>query len=155
MGYIIKSLPLLITFNKTWKLTQHQIQDFSPNFLVKKFYLNGPFVQLFEPIAPKSAETARLWKSWYFTSCKMSRTSKDDLFLPYCNSLKANLNISNFVNLFVIFLPLCMVINFLSSKLLQRFFFSSTSRTIVTISFIRISTTHISPTVFRIKKTMF
>lgn len=49
-------MPLLITFNKTWKLTRHQIQDFSPNFPVKKFYLNGPFVQLFEPIAPKSAE---------------------------------------------------------------------------------------------------
>lgn len=114
-------MPLLITFNKTWKLTRHQIQDFSPNFLVKKFYLNGPFVQLFEPIAPKSAETARLWKSWYFTRCKMSRTNKDDLFLPYCNSLNANLNISNFVNLFVIFLALYMVINFFKFQVVFKF----------------------------------
>ena len=52
----------------------------------------------------------------------MSRTNKDDLFLPYCNSLNANLNISNFVNLFVIFLALYMVINFFKFQVVAKVF---------------------------------
>ena len=43
-------------------LTPSEMQDFSPNFLVKKFSANVQFLHIFVPIVQKSAEISRLRK---------------------------------------------------------------------------------------------
>ena len=56
---ILHALSLLIA--RSFNISLHKIQCFSPNFLVRKFSVNGQFPQVFGQIARKSSETVGLW----------------------------------------------------------------------------------------------
>ena len=66
---ILSLLSLLIA--RSFKTSMRKIQYFSPNVLVRRFFLSGQFLHVFERIASKSTETVGLWKMWrkmlYFT----------------------------------------------------------------------------------------
>ena len=57
---ILPVLSLLIA--GSFNISLHKIQFFSPNFLMRKFSLNGQFQQVFERISRKATETVALRK---------------------------------------------------------------------------------------------
>ena len=61
--YMIFSVRLKLLMAHLWFTVPSKIQSFLPNFLLRKFSVNGQFLQIFRETTQNYGETARLWKN--------------------------------------------------------------------------------------------